>query len=49
MTLRDRDTTTQLIGKVDEVIDVVRQLCAYQITWDDATKLLEAYTGEQAV
>jgi len=49
MTLRDRDTTGQLIGTVDQVIDVVRQLCAFQITWEDATKMLDAYTGAQAV
>lgn len=49
VTLRDRDTTTQLIGGVDEVVAVVQELCSYQITWDDATKRLKAYTGEQDV
>jgi glycyl-tRNA synthetase len=49
MTLRDRDTTSQLIGDIDEVIAVVQKLCNFQITWEDATKQLQPYTGEQAV
>ena len=36
----------QLIGKVDEVIAVVQRLSSFQIGWEDATKELEAYTGE---
>lgn len=48
MTLRDRDTTEQLIGKVDEVIAVVEALCNAEIDWVEASKRLEAYSGEQA-
>ncbi|KAK9900813.1 glycyl-tRNA synthetase [Cystobasidium minutum MCA 4210] len=49
ITLRDRDTTGQLIGKTDEVISVVEQLCSFQIDWEQATKILKPYTGEQAI
>lgn len=49
ITLRDRDTTGQLIGTTDEVISVVGKLCAFQIDWTEASKLLKPYTGEQAV
>lgn len=48
ITLRDRDTTTQLIGSVDEVVSVVEKLCTYQMEWEGATQMLKTYTGEQA-
>lgn len=48
ITLRDRDTTTQLIGSVDEVVSVVEKLCTYQMDWEGATQMLKTYTGEQA-
>ncbi|GAA6059405.1 hypothetical protein JCM10212_003637 [Sporobolomyces blumeae] len=47
MTLRERDTTLQVIGKMDEVISIVHDLCRGAITWDDAREKLPAYTGEQ--
>lgn len=49
MTLRDRDTTEQLIGKMDEVIAVVEALCNAEIDWAAASERLEAYSGEQAM
>ncbi|GAA5970134.1 hypothetical protein JCM11641_000281 [Rhodosporidiobolus odoratus] len=47
MTLRERDTTLQLIGKVDEVIQLVSELCAGTTTWEQAQERLPAYSGEQ--
>jgi glycyl-tRNA synthetase len=47
MTLRERDTTLQLIGKIEEVITLVHDLCRGSCTWDEAQKRLPAYTGEQ--
>lgn len=47
MTLRERDTTSQRIGKVDDVIGVIRDLCDGSITWDGACERLPAYSGEQ--
>ncbi|KAL5504931.1 GRS1 [Sanghuangporus vaninii] len=49
MTLRERDTTGQLIGDIDEVISIVTDLVQGTITWADACKTLPAYDGVQAV
>jgi glycyl-tRNA synthetase len=49
MTLRERDTTLQLIGSIDEVISVVNDLCKATISWDEAQARLKPYTGEQEV
>jgi len=49
MTLRDRDTTEQLIGKMDDVIAVVEGLCNAEIDWQEASRRLDAYSGEQAM
>ncbi|KAF9531350.1 hypothetical protein CPB83DRAFT_848893 [Crepidotus variabilis] len=49
MTLRERDTTQQRIGSVDEVIGVVTELVDGGIDWDEACKRLPAYDGVQAV
>lgn len=49
ITLRERDTTSQLIGKVDDVIAVVDELVKGNINWDGASKKLEAYSGVQDV
>ena len=46
---RERDTTGQLIGKIDEVISVVTDLVQGTITWTDACEILPAYDGVQAV
>lgn len=47
MTLRERDSTTQRIGQIDEVIDVIKALCEGSITWEGACQRLPAYSGEQ--
>jgi glycyl-tRNA synthetase len=47
MTLRERDTTLQLIGKTDEVVELVKDLCFGGATWADAQKRLPVYSGEQ--
>jgi glycyl-tRNA synthetase len=49
ITLRERDTTDQLIGKIDEVIAVVSQLVSGQIDWQEAATMLEKYSGVQEV
>lgn len=49
MTLRERDTTVQLIGKIDEVIKLVQDLCAGNVTWEEGSKLLPKYEGEQDI
>ncbi|KAF8066867.1 hypothetical protein FPV67DRAFT_1496771 [Lyophyllum atratum] len=49
MTLRERDTTDQRIGSIDEVIDVVTDLVNGNIDWNGACERLPAYDGVQAV
>ncbi|OBZ77231.1 hypothetical protein A0H81_02047 [Grifola frondosa] len=49
MTLRERDTTGQLIGPIDEVIATVTELVQGSIDWAEACRRLPAYTGVQAV
>ena len=49
MTLRERDTTDQLIGKIDDVIAVVAELCSNRMDWEQASKKLEKYSGVQEV
>ncbi|KAF9479174.1 glycyl-tRNA synthetase [Pholiota conissans] len=49
MTLRERDTTDQRIGPIDEVIAVVTELVNGNLTWDEACHRLPAYDGVQAI
>ncbi|KAI6029454.1 hypothetical protein BKA83DRAFT_14677 [Pisolithus microcarpus] len=49
MTLRERDTTDQLIGSIDDVIAVVTDLVQGTLTWEDACTRLQVYDGVQAV
>ncbi|KZT32723.1 glycyl-tRNA synthetase [Sistotremastrum suecicum HHB10207 ss-3] len=49
ITLRERDTTDQLIGSVDEVIEVVTELVLGSLTWEGASKRLAKYEGVQDV
>jgi len=49
MTLRERDTTGQLIGDIDEVISVLIDIVNGTIDWTEACKRLPAYDGIQAV
>ena len=49
ITLRERDTTSQRIGTVDQVVDVVKQLCDGRLDWKGACQILPAYTGTQDV
>lgn len=45
----ERDTTEQLIGPIDEVIDIVTNLVSGNIDWAAACERLPAYDGVQAV
>lgn len=49
MTLRERDTTDQLIGPIDEVIALVVELVQGTIDWPEACQRLPKYDGVQAV
>lgn len=49
MTLRERDSTLQRIGLIDEVIDVIKKLCDGSLTWDGACERLPVYSGEQSL
>lgn len=46
---RERDTTDQRIGPVDEVIAVVADLVQGTISWPEACNRLPAYDGVQDV
>ncbi|CAD6573336.1 MAG: Glycine--tRNA ligase 1, mitochondrial [Tremellales sp. Tagirdzhanova-0007] len=49
MTLRERDTLSQLIGPIDTVIGVVDDLVKGTIDWEGASRKLEVYSGIQDV
>ncbi|KAI0316596.1 glycyl-tRNA synthetase [Amylostereum chailletii] len=49
MTLRERDTTGQLIGDIDAVIGLVIGLVDGSVDWAEACRRLPAYDGVQAV
>ncbi|MCO5588415.1 hypothetical protein L7F22_042371 [Adiantum nelumboides] len=49
MTLRERDSTSQRIGSVDEVIAVIKEMCDGTISWEGACERLPAYSGEQSL
>lgn len=49
ITLRERDSTSQLIGPIDQVIATVDELVKGNITWDDASNKLDSYSGVQDV
>ncbi|KAF8331498.1 glycyl-tRNA synthetase [Cantharellus anzutake] len=49
VTLRERDTTDQLIGKIDEVTAVVTELVEGSLDWEGACQRLPAYDGVQAI
>ncbi|KAN0082800.1 hypothetical protein V8E55_008595 [Tylopilus felleus] len=49
MTLRERDTTEQLIGPIDDVIAVVTDLVQGTLDWTVACERLAVYDGVQAV
>jgi glycyl-tRNA synthetase len=47
ITLRERDTTQQRIGSIDQVIDVISQLEKGSLNWKTACDVLPEYSGEQ--
>jgi len=49
LTLRERDTTSQLIGSVEDVLRVVCALVRDDMSWEDASAELKVYDGVQAV
>lgn len=46
---RERDTTEQLIGDIDEVIAIVTDLVNGTIDWTQACTRLPRYTGTQNI
>ena len=49
LSYRERDTTDQRIGSIDEVTATVTDLVFGAIDWDEACQRLPAYDGVQAV
>jgi hypothetical protein len=49
MTLRERDTTEQRIGGIDDVVAAVVDLVDGRIAWAEACERLAPYDGVQAV
>lgn len=49
MLYRERDTTDQLIGPIDEVVEVVKDLVDGTLDWTSACSKLPKYTGVQDV
>ncbi|TFK68070.1 glycyl-tRNA synthetase [Pluteus cervinus] len=49
MTLRERDTMSQRIGTIDDVIATVTELVFGTVDWAEACRRLPAYDGVQAV
>ncbi|KAE9398565.1 glycyl-tRNA synthetase, partial [Gymnopus androsaceus JB14] len=49
ITLRERDTMSQRIGSIDEVIAAVTDLVEENLDWAEACKKLPAYEGVQAI
>lgn len=47
-TLRERDTTIQLIGPADDVVAIVTELVEGTIDWAEACRRLPVYEGVQA-
>ena len=45
----ERDSRRQLIGPIDEVIDIVTELVQGNMEWTEACQKLPAYDGVQAV
>ena len=45
ITIRERDSTAQRIGPIDDVLAVVRDLIAGDVTFDECR--LAPYSGEQ--
>ena len=46
---RERDTTEQLIGSIDEVIEIVTELVQGSMDWPSACHRLPMYDGKQAI
>lgn len=49
LTDSERDSTNQLIGPIDTVIEVVDEIVRGVIDWEGAGKKLQSYSGVQDV
>ncbi|KZF19136.1 glycyl-tRNA synthetase [Xylona heveae TC161] len=49
VTLRDRDTTKQVRGSEEQIVDAIKKLVDGQETWADVLKRLPEYEGQQNV
>lgn len=43
ITLRERDTTEQVRGSIDDIIETVHKLCTNKMTWDDVLRIFSLY------
>ena len=46
VTLRDRDTTKQVRGTFEDVVDAIKAMTYDGVLWDDATKNLKVFEGQ---
>ncbi len=46
VTLRDRDTTSQVRGSVDDVIKAIKDITYEGVSWEEATKSLTPFTSK---
>jgi glycyl-tRNA synthetase len=47
LTLRERDTTKQVRASEEKIVEAIRNLCNGSETWDDVTKRLPAFEGQE--
>lgn len=47
VTLRDRDTMTQVRASEEEIVDAVKKLAEGEWTWEDARRVLPAFMGQE--
>ncbi|CCK68585.1 glycine--tRNA ligase KNAG_0B01380 [Huiozyma naganishii CBS 8797] len=48
VTLRERDSTKQVRGSIEEIIEAIRQIAYKGVTWDEGTKNLKPFVSQEA-
>jgi glycyl-tRNA synthetase len=46
-TLRERDSTKQVRGTLDEILEAIETMCKGKATWEDVQKKLPAFEGKE--